>query len=435
MRFKHHYKMASYDEYDLDDKPFLRSSKNGLSGGSKLGMFLTGVAILAALVLAAVALGYALNPKTCDVDQEKQNVYVFGTSLEDFGNWVSYFDGNGYSLNTQGVIEPPTTYYMNSIYGQAPPIASINIVNEQGRFSNGRNVIDFIANYFNLHKYVSSDISHVPSGNGKIVNFAVGGSTADGNVYNIPTVALPHDYDQVAGLYGFDFQVSDFITKLAANQNQIIKNTDIFLYSSVGANDVSLIAACTNVTACIINFTATHLTNIKTLYDAGMRRMILSYADSSAFGYNPATIKANATGYYVSVFNGLSALIFDTPTTGFLDQLYAKLVDLSASGMSDLDLNVIPLSSLVSDVSSNPVKHGIRKTLPNDRDPRNYPLGTTPSLFPFPTLYDTLVDRGSVLLDGYYNDDNHPTEAGYRDYASYYIDAMTTQFVVCNNVV
>jgi len=426
----------SYDEFGSTREPFLRSSKSGLSTGSKVGIGLATLMIVAALIVGSIALWRAYNPKTCDVDQIKQNVYVFGISFEDWGNWVSYYDGHGYTLNTQGVITPGSANYFDSVYGQAPPVQSIDIVNTEGRFSNGRNGLDFVADYFKLHKLTSSHISHIPSDNkGYMINFAVGGSTADGNVHNIPGVALPHNYVQVAGAHGFNSQVSDFLTKLAANQNAIIKDTDIFLYSSIGSNDISLIAGCTNVTACVINFTATHLTNIQTLYNAGMRRLILSYADSSVFGYNPATIKANTTGYYITVFDALSATIFDTATTGFLAQLYAKLVDLSSSGMSDLDLNVIPLSSLISDVSTNPVRHGIRKTLPNDRDPRNYPLGTTNSLFPFPTLYDTLTDRGAVLLDGYYNDDNHPTEAGYHDYANYFINTMTTQFVVCNNVV
>lgn len=427
------------DEFEPDDnnEPLVRRiTKGKLTKTEKGAVGAAVILIVAAVVLGAVALGYALNPKTCPIDHQlKQNVYVFGISFEDWGNWVAYYDGQGYTLSDQGVITPGSAKYFDSVYGQAPPVSSIDIVNSDGRFSNGRNGLDFVADYFRLKKLVSSDISHIPSDNGIMVNFAVGGSTADGNVHNIPGVALPHNYDQVAGKHGFNAQVSDFITKLAANQNAIIKDTDIFLYSSIGSNDISLIAGCTNITACIINFTDTHLANIQTLYDAGMRRMILSYADSSVFGYNPATHKANTTGYYVTVFDALSATIFDTATTGFLAQLYAKLVDLSSSGMSDLDLNVIPLSSLISDVSSNPVKHGIRKTLPNDRDPRNYPLGTTTSAFPFPTLYDTFTNRGAVLLDTYYNDDNHPTEDGYHDYASYFINAMTTQYIVCNPVV
>lgn len=430
----------SFDDFGSQTKPFLGGLRRGTewSTGMIVGAVGAGVLIIAALALGIAALIVSTNINTCDVNQVKQNVYVFGTSLEDWGNWVSYYDGHGYTLNTQGVITPPTVLYANTLYGQAPPIGSVDIVNTQGRFSDGRNGMDFVGDYFKLHKLVSSHINHIPSDNkGYMINFAVGGSTADGNTCNIPGVALPHNYVQVAGNHGFNSQVADFATKLAANQNAIIKDTDIFIYSSVGANDISLIAGCTNVTACVINFTATHLANIQTLYDLGMRRMIFTYVDSGAFNYNPATIKANITGYYVTLFDALSATIFDTATTGFLAQLYAKLVDPSITGMSDLDLNVIPLSTLVSDVSANPVRHGIRKTLPNDRDPRNYPLGTTTSAFPFPTLYDTLNDpaRGAVLLDTYFNDDNHPTEAGYHDESTYFINTMTTQFVVCNNVV
>lgn len=400
-----------------------------------VGWGLLGLMILAAFALSIAAIVKALHPNTCPVDQQKQNVYVFGISFEDWGNWVSYYEGHGYTLNTQGVITPGSALYFDSVYGQAPPVQSTDIVNEQGRFSNGRNGVDFIADHYRMTKLVSSKIDHIPSDRrGYMINFAVGGSTADGNVHNIPSVSLPHNYIQVAGAHGFNSQVTDFLAKLAANKNAIVHAEDIFFYSSIGSNDISLIAACPNVTACILNFTYTHLTNIKTLYDAGMRRMILTYADD-VFGYNPATIKANTTGYYITLFNGISDTIFTTPNTGFLALLYAKLVDLSADGMSDLDLNVIPLSTLISGVSANPQRHGIRKTLTNDRDPRNYPLGTTPSLFPFPTLYDTQVSRGAVLLDAYYNDDNHPTEQGYHDYAQAFIDALSTMFTVCNPVV
>lgn len=400
------------------------------------GVFLVLVTLLAA---AGFAMGVASlvqnnSQLECSTQQVKPNVYVFGISFEDWGNWIKYYEGNGYTLNAQGIITPGSVVYPDSLYGETPPIESIDIINIEGqykgRFSNGRNGIDFITNFFKLNRILSSEATHLPSDTGNIMNFAVGGATASGNVHNAPTVPLPHNYDQVIGPHGFNGQVADFEEKLAAKP-VVIRSTDIFLYSSIGSNDISLIAACTNVTACIINFTDTHLDNIKRLYDSGMRRMILSYADA-VFQYNPATIKYNTSGAYIPVFNGLSDLIFNTPSTGFLARLYAMLVDLSPDGMSELDLNVITLSSLISDVAVNPVNHGIRKTLPNDRDPRNYPLGTKNSSFPFPTLYDASVYQGANLLDTYYHDDNHPTEQGYQDYASYFIRTMSPNFVVCN---
>lgn len=403
-----------------------------------VGWGLMSLVIIAALAMSIAALVENTHQLECNTKQVKPNVYVFGISFEDWGNWIKYYDGNGYTLNVQGIITPGTVNYPDSLYGATPPIESVDIININGeytgRFSNGRNGLDFVANHFRLNRILSSETSHLPTSLGNIMNFAVGGSTANGNVHNAPTVPLPHNYDQVVGSHGFNGQVDDFQAKLAATSGAVIHSSDIFLYSSIGSNDISLIAACTNVTACIINFTDTHLDNIKRLYDSGMRRMILSYADA-VFQYNPATIKYNTSGAYITVFNGISAAIFNTPTTGFLDRLYAMLVDLSTDGMSELDLNVIPLSSLIAGVATDPVEHGIRKTLPNDRDPRNYPLGTTTSAFPFPTLYDTNVFSGANLLDAYYHDDNHPTEQGYQDYASYFIKTMSPQFVVCNVVV
>ena len=79
------------------------------------------------------------------------------------------------------------------------------------------------------------------------MNFAVGGATANGNVYNAPLMPLPHNFFQVIGPHGYDDQIDEFIMKKNL-AGKIISPNDIFLYKTVGAVDIPLINLCTNIT-------------------------------------------------------------------------------------------------------------------------------------------------------------------------------------------
>jgi len=416
-------------------------SGSGMSTAGIVGLGLLGTITVAAIA-AAIVLGifgtiaYAnYYPGTCiDVgiagfsQTQHREVFVFSSSLDDICNWVHYYDGAGsYSLNADRIVIPATLEYTQPPAG--PGHFSQNHIATTNRWGGNHNAMDYMAQHFKMHHYCSSQVSDFSELNseGFVVNFAIGGATANGNVYNAPSVALPHTYSQVAGNYGFNWQVTDFLTKLSHDSDYHIKPSTWFIYDFAGANDISLIATCTNITVCIANFTSVTLSNLQALYNGGMRNLIFTYINSG-FEYNPATIKVDPTGGNATALDTIATLIFAS-SGGFLDQLNAQLI----ATMQELQLVLVPVGPLLTAINSAPLLSGIRPTLKHDPDPRN-PLYTTTSAFPFPTYLDELNTVGFLgsFTNTFYYDDNHPTEAGYRYLAQTYETILNSQYKVCN---
>ncbi len=354
-----------------------------------------------------------------------REIFVFGDSIDDLGNWIAYINGSSYTRNSTGIIVPGTTSYDVSPAG--PGKFAVNYINPQGRYGQGYNGMDYVAQKYNLHSlgsspHPSNKLSNFDSlSRAWMVSFAIGGAIADGNVYNAPLIPLPHSYSQVAGPWGYDFQVNEFATKLFASAKYVIKPTTWFFYNFVGANDIPLIANCSNMTICINNFTATHLNNLLILYELGMRNLIFTYVDGG-FAYNPTTMKVDPSGGLSTFLDGIASTIFTGPT-GFL----AQLSTLIAASMHDLNINIVPLTTVILPISINPIPEGIRATMAQD------PSAVSPAAFPFPTFLDYLVTFGASVTNTFYYDDNHPTEAGSRWYAQTFIRYLDSQYRLCNS--
>lgn len=413
------------------------------AGGSIAGWVI--VIILVALVAAAgVVVGsIALSdysstyPHACtdmninsEIIKPSENIeiFVFSNSLDDFGNWLKDIVPLGYYyLDADRIVQPSTSNY--NVFPAGPGKHSVNHVATSGRWGDSVNAMDFLAQYLKIKSYKSSDItsynSNLNGHNGFMVNFAIGGATANGNVYNAPLVPLPHDFIQVEGPFGYNYQVTEFVSKFVVNSAYKVKNTTWFFYNWMGANDYPLILDCANVTACSITFIETHLANIQTLYNAGMRKLVLTITDGG-YNYNPETLKVDPTGFTAAFLDGFAAFTYSS-SGEFLDQFMTQMYTL----MPDLQVYRILATTTINDVVADLNDYGIRTTFPKDPDPRNPYLNLT-SAFPFPTLIDYQNTYGAVLTKTFYYDDNHPTQAGYKAIASRFIKAMSSEYKVCN---
>lgn len=402
---------------------------------------LYGLLLIAALGLAIAGLVIALSinnnyyPNKCSdmtinglSETQQREIFVFSNSLDDFGNWLHDIPPLGYySLDVDRIVQPGTSEY--TVFPAGPGKFGVNHVSSTGRWGGEHNAMDFVAQFFKIKSYKSSDITsynhNLVGQNGFLVNFGIGGATANGNVYNAPTVALPHNFDQVVGSFGYDYQVSEFVSKFVTGSRYQFKNHTWVFYNWVGANDFPLIASCTNVTACTITYIATHLANLQVLYNAGMRNLVLLIVDGG-YQYNPEALKADPTGATATGLNLLAGFTYGLTgqfETQFLAQLY--------SAMPDLQVYQLLASNIVGGIAGDLTANGIRSTLALDPDPRNPYLNVT-SAFPFPTRIDYETAHGADLTKTFYYDDNHPTEAGYKALAVPFIDALMSEYKVCN---
>ena len=368
---------------------------------------------------------YAYNYEDlCDRNQIStlQNIYVFGSSYTDFGNWAPYFEvSTNYYLDSSGIIQPPTTWYNATS-------TSINIINQKGRASDGGNMIDFIANYYNYNKYTSSNLVQLINSGGNLINFAIFGASASGNVYNQQYSQFSIvDFTQITGNYGYDFQVSDFLFKLQNTPGLSISPGDVFIFDFVGGVDIPFIMACADPMQCFQEFETSIFQSMLRLYEVGMRNLLFIHLDSM-YTYVPSYIK-----YDIEHESSVGAQINNFIANVFnRNVFYRDLVNFRKTNMPFLNLQRISYADVLSNVLFKSMQSGYRNNLDDDPDARvaAYGSGLLPSL-PFPTIYDYKKQTGVYIKNTYFNDDNNPSEFSYRIMANYIIQIMRGMINQC----
>ena len=353
-----------------------------------------------------------------------REIFVFGNSIDDMGNWLAYLNGSsGYSINGTRIINPGVFEYFVPPAG--PNKFAVNYINPLGRFGQNWNGMDYVAARYGLYSKGSPHASNTLKdfdnlGQDFLVNFAIGGATANGNVYNAINLPLPHNYTVVIGSHGYDFQVNEFARKLSVSDEYKIKPNTWFFYNYVGADDIPLIVNCTNGTVanCSNLFLDAHLNNLQILYDLGMRNLIITFFDFS-FRWIPQIWKSDPSENYINdVMDQLAGQLF----ASFTNDLAAQI----AATMPLLNIINQPLVSVLQAVTNdNGFNEGIRPVMPQDPAPFPDPI------FPFPTLLDYQILYGAGSTNTYYYDDNQLTEAGSRWYAQTFIRFLDSQFHMC----
>lgn len=346
-----------------------------------------------------------------------RNVYVFGTAFEDTGAFYNYYGSQpGRTVIAGQPISPPTVYY-------GAPLSSprIEIMGPLNRFSNGRNWVDFYTEVNALTLANSYELSHLPAGNANLVNFAIAGSTVNGNLYN--TLVPNSQFSAVVGAHGFDEQVNTFVNLKNSVPAKTITPKDIVIISILGGNDVGAIvntyvgtsANSSVVGTAIATFSTSAINSIQALYDNGVRKMIITYADPTSFGYIPFIHKASPSGVGLALAQSLSTSMWSL----FTGTLNSRL----STTMPALSVDLIPLSALLSAWVSGPELNGLRRTLSSDiGDPRPAPIS-----FPFPTFYDMSVARpGLEVSNAFAYTDVHLTEHSYQFLSKLYDERTLT---------
>lgn len=336
--------------------------------------------------------------------QLDRNVYVFGTAFEDTGAFKYYYSSRGPIVAGQP-ISPATV-----VYPTAQP--RVEIVGPMDRFSDGRNWVDFYCASNGLSLKNAHELVKMVPGTGVLTNFAIAGSTANGNLYNS---LLPNqNFGAVVGANGLNAQVAKFVTLKNAIPAKVITPKDLFVVSILGGNDVgailnTLLTQPANVTAHITTFVQSTLASIQSLYDNGARKIVISYADASVFTNVPFVWKASPTGAGLVGAQTIANLMWSS----FIPLLNARLT----STMPQLEVELVPLGAIFQSWLNNQELYGIRRPLDSDvGDPRAAPIA-----HPFPTMYDMSLARpGLVLTNAFYYSDVHLTEHSYKIFADVY---------------
>jgi len=273
-------------------------------------------------------------------------LFIFGASLEDTGN-----------MNILDMKVAPN----------AIDAGICEEIGPKGRFSNGFVYTDYLVNALNK-KMLNSLASFQTVGQQQCLNYSIGGAIYDGNVNN-EELGLPD-----LGQNGYVSQVDLFEQDLT-KYNLNVSENDVFVYGSVGGNDLGVIALGLATPA---NYIDAHFDNIQRLYARGCRQLIFIYVDADSIPNIPAFIKTDlstSTPITIADLQNLS----NTINNPLIDLLNDAINGGSAT-MPNLNLTILPASDLLNEFISRPSVYGIRKPLEGDVDPR----GTSASL-PFPT--------------------------------------------------
>jgi phospholipase/lecithinase/hemolysin len=232
-------------------------------------------------------------------------MYVFGDSLSDTGNVFNA------SLQATGIGFPPPPYF-------------------KGRFSNGPNWVDYLAEDLNLSPTPVTALGlEIPPSQG--INFAFGGATTGLDNTVAPNLLL-----------GLQQQVGLFTSFVSANQ---AANPDALYVLWAGANDY-LPTESTTFTP--FNTPETTIGNLSfalsTLAAVGAKNFLV--VNLPDLGELPLT---NNTPISSSL---------NTLTSLHNTSLSATINALSSTPGSDLNINLVDVNSLFSDTISNPDKYG-----------------------------------------------------------------------------
>ncbi len=372
---------------------------------------------LVCLVLAVVLGGDDITRIDASVVPVRRNIYNFESAFGDIGAFRRFFDGQeGRDPIVAGVpIYPDPGYY-------GPPLSRsrIELYGPLDRFSDGRNWVDFFCESFGLMLHDAYALEFLPTGKRHFINFAIGGATVNGNTFN--NLTPNSDFDEVSGLYGYTYQLETFL-ELKNNIPSIpITENDIFILAEIGANDIPAIAYASqsnpeDIPGFINTFIGTYMSIIQTLYDNGARKMLITYADGSAYELIPAMWKVDPSGNVKTAIQDLSNDVWSA--------FFAVLDNQINTTMLELEVDIIPIGEPVQNWLIFIDDHGVRRPQLSDvGDPRD-----SQAMLPFPTYYDMLEQRGVHIHGAFFYSDLHPTEHTYQEFSKIYETRLKSYFV------
>lgn len=350
------------------------------------------------------------------------HLFVFGASLEDTGN--RYELGLDVGALAQTLCDE---------------------VGPKNRSSNGYVYTDFVASALNKRVQNSATFTAEDTlQKDQVLNFAISGAFVNGNVNNNPP-----DPQLTAGPNGYNAQITSFITLKNAGSFSI-KDEDVFIYGSVGGND--LFADSVNV---VPNFIPVHLDNIQRLYDEGCRNLILVVLDPDVLSDTPPytdlktsllpgiirqDIANSAGGAVLQGARGLSQVLINGgvipfPLPGLLPILIESITNSAGVTLGPttyqmplLNLSVVKISTILKELTTYPEVNGVR--IPNvgiassDYDPRNagncnfpYPTMCSAREVYIPGVAPNPNPKDILLPNTLFYDDLHPTEQSHTKFA------------------
>ena len=348
---------------------------------------------------------------TCD-NVFPHDIYVIGSSYEDTGNWYHYYGQSGdFVFGPNQPILPARTTSLTTLFGP------------EKRFSNGLNHVDYVMNDLGMvlyNDYLVHCLSDLPCDKKHIVNLGVCGATVNGNAFNGPTNA---DFNAIVGDHGYDSQVTRLTNLLGCGK---FCHDDVVMYLLVGAVDIGAMLSLSpsDLSTAVTTFVNTHVQNIQSLYDKGCRRMIFSYMDSDTIPRTVAYQKLNfTTPGVIGAAQSIAMSLFDGPSG-----LISAIENLLVTTCMELDINIIPTSTLLIEYMNNPTLYGLRTVRANDIDPRGPPAAA-----PFPTYYDMESARGVTIKNTFFYDDYDLTEIMHRNLADIYANYLRRYSHVSKN--
>jgi hypothetical protein len=226
-----------------------------------------------------------------------------------------------------------------------------------------------------------------------IINFSIGGAIVNGNINN-------NDINNnIIGHNGYVSQIDMFEKYVDILYN--INNKDIFIYSSVGGNDISYIASQDNKDFFISKFIDLHINNITRLYNNGCKQLLLIYIDPESIEYLPFVIKQNNTR--------ITSELIELQKRIITDGLLPKLYNIINNKLTSLNLTLIPVSPILKNFINNPIINGIRLPIYNK--------------LPLPTMCDLINNNNDIYpFNTIFYDDLHLTQLTYKKFSNYILN-------------
>lgn len=383
--------------------------------------FILGIVFIAALTYQASAVQVLCN--------QSSNVYWFGSGNDDCGNWLRIYGPAHEWSSPYGPIDDPPLTYGFPVSGNA-----ISAIGTEGRFADGYIAPDFVAFKYGLSIAVAQNLDFIPPGFGVLYCGGIAGATANGNIHK--NQQPNQGFDEVIGLGGYDSQVARFISLMNSPPAKPISSNDVFIYSSVFADDILAIASdyfesadddndgWDEVYNDIYQAGTATINNLATLADAGARQFIIGVVDPMTLQYIPALVKQDPCNEdLANLVNYLSTIMNDC--------LYNRIQAFSQEwGVS---VSLFKFSDTLNNVYDNYQSiYGIRMPFCNDLDPRVQFCSAECADVPFPTFMDVyLATEGTQLLPTtLFFDDLHLTSSAAKLIYSQVIENYLAAYLI-----
>jgi len=357
-------------------------------------------------------------------NKNKPNIFHFGDSLSDPGNFV-YELGKHFQPKSKDI--NPSQEGMDN-KGDTGITFQLRI-SQLGTFSDGNTFAYFLAEKLHMNYLKGSQIDHIPEDGNNYINFALGGASQDNN---IGITEMKSKVKVTPGKYfgSFRWEIRTFQHLINHRRGKHlahlydVKPNDLFMYMFVGANDLFIIfdhylemehgksvhkLVHTNTKAShqtnkfdkklleddintmIGNYVKSTIENLNTLYELGMRRLVLGTIDDITFSI--------LYQKYQLLEPGCGDVMQTILTT--MQSLLRK--SLKKTQWQDLEIEFISLSDIMSELQNNYDHLEIENPLVGKYPHYNSLAGSNrwPSTSPKP-----ITDDRKLL----FSDDVHPTE-------------------------